>query len=72
MGRSKSYWIMTLFGAVGAVSGIIMMRSSNVALQTPGKVLGWVGIALLVIARVFFGRVQQPKPPAPKSDLKIS
>lgn len=75
MGRSKTYWVLVILGALGALVGILMMRSSDAALQTPGKVVGWTGIALLLISRIFFSRRQQrqqPKPPAPKDNLKIT
>lgn len=72
MGRSKTYWVLVILGALGALAGILMVRSSDAALQTPGKVVGWTGIALLLIARIFFSRRQQPKPSAPKDNLKIS
>lgn len=74
MGRSKTYWIMVLIGAIAAVGGIFMVRSEQLSLHTPGKIVGWTGIALLLISRIFFARKQQPKPkaPDPKSDLKIS
>ena len=72
MGRSKTYWILVVLGALGALGGILMMRSSDARLQTPGKVVGWAGIALLLISRIFFSRRQQAKPPAPKDNLKIT
>ncbi|HEY6251152.1 MAG TPA: hypothetical protein VI685_14430 [Candidatus Angelobacter sp.] len=67
MGRSKTYWIMAIVGAISAVSGIVMMRSDQFSLHTPGKVLGWIGIGVIVIARIFFARRPQPPPPKPKS-----
>lgn len=73
MGRSKTYWILVILGALGALGGILMVRSSDAKLQTPGKFVGWTGIALLLISRIFFSRRQQPsKPPAPKDNLKIT
>ena len=72
MGRSKTYWVLVILGALGALAGILMMRSSDAVLHTPGQVVGWTGIALLLISRLFFSRRQQPKPPAPKDNLKIS
>lgn len=74
MGRSGTYWIMVLIGAIAAVGGIFMMRSEQLSLHTPGKIVAWTSIALLLISRIFFARKQQPRPkaPDPKSDLKIS
>lgn len=72
MGRSKTYWILVSLGALTAVTGILMLRSSGEVLPKYGRVVGWAGVALVLLARIFFSRRQQPKPPTPKDNLKIS
>jgi len=67
MGRSKTYWILVVLGAITALGGILMMRSANTSLNYPGKIVGWTGIGVLVIARIFFARRPQPQPPKPKN-----
>ncbi|HKE31944.1 MAG TPA: hypothetical protein VKD65_09480 [Candidatus Angelobacter sp.] len=66
MGSRKIYFILVAIGAIAAIAGIFMMRSSNSSFLMPGRVLGWGGIAVLLIARIFFARRRQP-PPAPKA-----
>lgn len=73
MGRSKLFYILVIIGLLVTVSGLLMMRSANQSLYYPGEIVGWVGVAVVIIARIFFSRrKQQPKPPAPKDNLKIS
>ena len=67
MGRSKTYWILVILGAVAAVAGILMMRSAKTSLIRPGEILGWTGIAMVLIARIFFSRRRQPQPLKPKT-----
>lgn len=72
MGRTKLFYILVIIGLLVTVSGLLMMRSSGQSLHYPGEIVGWIGIAVIVIARIFFARRKQPKPPAPKDNLKIS
>ena len=67
MGRSKIYWIVVILGLIAAVSGIFMMRSAHSSLNYPGKIVGWTGIGLIFMARIFFTRRAQPQPTKPKS-----
>ena len=56
MGNKRLYIMLVIVGGIAAVVGIFMMRSANLSLHNPGKVLGWGGIAVLLIARLFFAR----------------
>jgi hypothetical protein len=67
MVNKKIYITLVIVGAVGAVAGILMTRSADPSLHSPGKILGWGGIALLLITRIFFARRRPvPAPPAKK------
>lgn len=67
MGRSKIYWILVFLGGLAAVAGLLMMRSADISLRRPGQILGWSGIAILLIGRIFFSRKRQPQPLKPKT-----
>lgn len=56
MDKRKIYWLLVIVGGACAITGIVMMRSQDVSLHAPGKILGWVGIAIVLIARIFFAR----------------
>ena len=58
MDSRKLYWIFVIMGAVAAIGGIVMKRSADPALHDKAAIVGWGGIALLLIARFFF----KPKP----------
>ena len=58
MDTRKLYWIFVILGAVGAIAGIVLRRSADPALQDKAAIVGWGGIALLLVARFFF----KPKP----------
>ncbi|HKD13611.1 MAG TPA: hypothetical protein VKE71_03610 [Candidatus Angelobacter sp.] len=61
MGSRKMYFVLVAFGAIAAISGIFMMRSADPSLHTPGRIVGWGGIGVLLIARLFFAR-RRPAP----------
>lgn len=56
MDNRRIYWVLVIVGAVCAITGIVMMRSQDLSLHGPGKILGWVGIGIVLIARIFFAR----------------
>jgi len=66
MGSRKIYFMLVAVGAIAAIAGIFMIRASSLSVQTLGKILGWTGIGIVLIARIFFARRRQP-PPAPKA-----
>jgi len=66
MGSRKIYFVLVAIGAIAAITGIFMIRASNLSVQTLGKILGWTGIGIVLIGRIFFARRRQP-PPTPKS-----
>jgi len=66
MGSRKIYFLLVAIGAIAAITGIFMIRASSLSGQTLGKILGWTGIGIVLIARIFFARRRQP-PPAPKA-----
>jgi hypothetical protein len=41
-----------------------MRRSHNPALNGKASIIGWIGIAIIVIGRIFLGR-KRPKSPSP-------
>lgn len=66
MTNKKIYITLVIVGAVGAIAGIVMMRSPDLSLHSAGKILGWGGIALLLITRIFFARKRPVLPPPAK------
>jgi len=60
MDNRKIYWLLVIVGAVGAIGGIIMKRSADPAWHDKAAIVGWAGIALLLLARLVF----KPKPAA--------
>ena len=67
MSSRKLYFTLVIVGGIVAITGIFMMRAVDPSLHTPGKILGWGGIALLLIARIFFAIRRPQPPPSPKS-----
>ena len=66
MGSRKIYITLIIVGAAAAISGIVMKRSNDPALQNLGTYVGWGGIALLLISRISFGFRRRQQPPSPK------
>lgn len=64
----KLYYVLIVVGGAVAISGIFMMRATNFSLHTPGKIMGWGGIAVLLIARIFFA-IKRPQPSTPKKPV---
>jgi hypothetical protein len=60
----KLAWVLIFIGAAVAISGILMRRSHNPALNGKASIIGWIGIAIIVIGRIFLGR-KRPKSPSP-------
>lgn len=62
----KVLWILIAVGGAMALAGILMRRSTDPALYSKAGVIGWTGIAIVLLARVllaFSGRRNQPKKP---------
>jgi ABC-type uncharacterized transport system permease subunit len=56
MDNRKIYWGLVIAGAVAAVAGIFMKRSLDPTLHDKATLVGWAGIAMLLIARILFRR----------------
>jgi cyanate permease len=56
MNNRKIYIRVVIVGAVVAAAGIVMRRMGDPSLQHAGTVIGWIGIAIMLIARIVFGR----------------
>ena len=65
MDKRKIYWLLVIVGAVGAIAGIVMRKTGGPDAQQTARIVGWTGIALLLLARLFF----KPTPDAPR-DVK--
>jgi ABC-type cobalamin transport system permease subunit len=52
----KIYIRVVIVGAAVAVAGIFMRRMGDPSLQHAGTLIGWIGIAIMIIARIVFGR----------------
>ncbi|PYP91061.1 MAG: hypothetical protein DMG65_09335 [Candidatus Angelobacter sp. Gp1-AA117] len=63
--KRKIYWLLVIVGAVGAIGGIVMRKTGGPDSQHMASLVGWTGIALLLLARLFF----KPRPNAPQ-DVK--
>ena len=62
----KVLWILVAVGGAMALAGILMGRSTDPALYGKARIIGWTGIAIVLLARVFLafgGRRNQPKKP---------
>ena len=62
----KVLWILIAVGGAMALAGILMRRSTDPALNGKAGIIGWTGIAIVLLARVllaFSGRRNQPKKP---------
>ena len=60
MDKRKIYWLLVIMGAVGAIGGIVMRKTGGPDAQHTATIVGWAGIALLLLARLFF----KPRPNA--------
>jgi predicted MFS family arabinose efflux permease len=67
MQSRKVSWVLIILGAAVAVAGILMRRSPNPALHGKASIIGWVGIAIILIGRIFLGR-KRSTALAPKKD----
>jgi ABC-type uncharacterized transport system permease subunit len=56
MDNRKIYWLLVIAGAAAAVAGIFMKRSMDPAVHDKATIVGWAGIAVLLIARIVFRR----------------
>lgn len=65
MDKKKIYWLLVVLGAVGAIGGIVMRKTGGPDVQHTATIIGWTGIALLLLARLFF----KPRPNA-SQDVK--
>lgn len=65
MDRRRIYWLLAIVGGIAAIGGIVMRRTGGPELQHTAAIVGWTGIALLLLARLFF----KPRPNAPQ-DVK--
>jgi hypothetical protein len=65
MDNKKIYLRLVILGAIAAIGGILMRFSGNPSLRGPGTILGWSGIAVLLIARIVLGR-RRAQPPLVK------
>ena len=65
MDNKRIYWLLVIVGAVGAIGGIVMRKTGGPEAQHTATIVGWTGIALLLLARLFF----KPKASAPQ-DVK--
>jgi predicted O-methyltransferase YrrM len=64
--RPAGYWILLLLAVVAVVVAFMTRSSPDAHTREIGKYLGYGAIALLLIARLFFGPKRQPTPPMPK------
>lgn len=60
MDNKKIYIVLLVVGAAAAISGILLRRWGGPSTQTTANIVGWGGIAILLIARIVFGRRSQP------------
>jgi len=65
MDKKTIYWLLVIVGGVGAIAGIVMRKTGGPEVQHTATIFGWAGIALLLLARLFF----KPRPNAPQ-DVK--
>lgn len=63
MDNQRIYVVLAMVGAAAALAGILMRFLGGPSLQDAARIIGWGGIAILLIARILFGRRQ-------KQDLK--
>jgi hypothetical protein len=64
MSSNKIYITLVILGAAAAIAGILMKFKGGPSLQETSRILGWGGIAVMLIARIVFGR-RRPQPPSP-------
>jgi hypothetical protein len=57
----KAYWALVILGAVAAIVGIFMRKSLDPSLHDKATYVGWTGIGMLLVARIFFKPRPQPK-----------
>jgi hypothetical protein len=67
MESRKIFLWLVLLGAAGAIAGILMKFSGKPSLYDASKIVGWGGIAVILIARIFFARRGSQKAPPPKA-----
>ena len=58
MGNRKIYIVLIVLGLATGLCGILMKLSRDPALHKFGLYLGWTGIAVVLFARIFFGRMR--------------
>ncbi len=64
MQNRKIFWLLVLVGLAAAVAGILMKLLGSPSLYDASRIVGWGGIAVILIARIFFrGRRSQQTPP---------
>lgn len=70
MDNKRIYVVLAIVGAAAAIAGILMRFWGGPPLQDAARIIGWSGIAILLVARIVFGR-GRPRPPASNNAREI-
>jgi hypothetical protein len=64
--KPAGYWILVLIAIIGVVVSLVLRSSADPHTREISKYLGYGGLALLLIGRIFFRPKVDTAPPIPR------
>jgi hypothetical protein len=61
MRNVKVFWIFVIIGFAIIIFSFYMRRSPDAALHGKATIVGWSGVLVVLIGRIFFARKSKPK-----------